>query len=163
MRFEDVTQDVIDTYNEVQNTWFPELNNAKVKLLFDTKKSSYGNSVILAKIKKANELEKHLSRDEAEVVTGYDYILVVDKICWEQVATPQDKTRIIRHELRHTYVDSDSEDPYRITKHDFEDFLTEIELNKEDPSWASRCAGILSSIYDQMKDDKSPKRRRLNL
>jgi hypothetical protein len=73
----------------------------------------------------------------------------------------RDRERILRHELRHTYFDIDTEDnPYRLVDHDITDFYAEIELNKDDPRWGQRCAALTADIYEQMKEAAKDNRKR---
>ena len=108
--------------------------------------------VVLGKIVKPSALVKYLSRNEAPD-DGYDYIVYLDNKlvihCEES-----DIERVLRHELRHIFFDSDSRNPFKLIDHDFSDFYDEVELNKDDPNWANRVAKTVSLIYDQEKDQR---------
>jgi len=84
---------------------------------------------------------------------GFDYVIFLDKLCWLHIETP-DKERILRHELRHAYVEykDDGGIVYRLVDHDINDFLAEIELNKDDPKWCNRVSELVTLLYDQEKD-----------
>ncbi|OQC47356.1 MAG: hypothetical protein BWX58_01579 [Deltaproteobacteria bacterium ADurb.Bin026] len=118
--------------------------------------------LVLARIMKTNDLLRHLTIDEAEAIEGYDYIIALDKTCWENIIR-DDKVRILRHELRHAYFDIESEDnPYRLQNHSISDFYEEVEFNKDDPRWRERLAAVVEDIYEQKKEarqDKNKKKR----
>ncbi|MBA4417700.1 MAG: hypothetical protein C0392_07290 [Syntrophus sp. (in: bacteria)] len=155
LRYEEVTDDVLDMLRGVQAQHFPELRNAKIKVLFDLKKRTSGGRITLGRIMKTNDLLRHLTIDKAEAMEGFDYIITLDKICWETINN-DDKMRIIRHELRHTYFDIDSEDnPYKILDHSISDFYEELERNQDDPRWRERVATVTEDIYEQKKEEKN--------
>ena len=162
LRYEEVNEDVLSLLREVRGEYFPELKNAKIKALFDIKKKKSGGMLVLARIMKTNDLLRHLTIDEAEAIEGYDYIIALDKTCWENIIR-DDKVRILRHELRHAYFDIESEDnPYRLQNHSISDFYEEVEFNKDDPRWRERLAAVVEDIYEQKKEarqDKNKKKR----
>jgi hypothetical protein len=160
MRFEEVTNDVYEVLEKVREKYFPELLNAKIKLLFDTKKRTKGSRVVLANIRKTNDLLKLLTAKEAKDNEGFTYIVTVDKIVWQNIDS-KDKIRLLRHELRHTSVSIDDEkDPYKIVEHDIQDFIDEVTLNNDDPGWAKRVAGLAEDMYDQMKEQEKAAKRK---
>lgn len=147
-RYEDVPQDVLYLAAYVQKEWFPYLINAKVKVLFDTKKRASKGRFVLGRIQKTSTVLRHLTREEARSADGFDYILYLDKAVFESVEKA-DRIRIIRHEFRHCFYDLDSKnDPYKLVGHDIEDFYEEMELNKDDLRWRERIATVAASIYD---------------
>ena len=110
-------------------------------------------NITLSKIVKPSELVKFLSKDEAPEY-GYDYIILLDQKLISH-CDDTDIKRVLRHELRHTFFDSDSlKNPYKLVDHDFSDFYDEVELNKDDPTWAKRVSQTVSLMYDQEKDEK---------
>lgn len=152
LRYDDVTDSVTDLLNQVQANYFPELNNAKIKALFDLKRRRSGGMIVLARILKTNDLLRHLTRDENGGFDGYDYIITIDKVCWDN-STEEDRRRLLRHELRHTFFDIESEkNPYKLVSHSISDFHEEVELNKDDPRWRDRVGALVESIYEQQKD-----------
>jgi hypothetical protein len=164
IRYVEVTDDAIRLLDEVQTKYFPELRNAKIIMLFDLKKRTSGGRVVLGRIMKTNDLLRHLTKNEAEAVEGYDYIVALDKQGWDAIGT-DDKVRILRHELRHTYYDIESENsPYKLIDHSITDFYEEVELNKDDPRWRERVATVVADIYEQEKEErkqeKGKKRKR---
>jgi len=146
IRYEDVGQQVQSVFESIRNQHFPELTNAKVKIVFDLKKRVSDGKIILGKIKRTNELEKFFTVEEAGSMDGYDYILFLDKKAWE-LGTPEDHVRLVRHELRHTSVDDSNDKPYRLRGHTIEDFHEEVELNRDDPRWAERLAITVQDAY----------------
>lgn len=151
-RFEDCTNDVIGILNDVKEEYFPELRSAKIHCIFDLKKRKKNGNVVIAQIRKTNDLLRNLSSYIVE--DGFDYILSIDKIAWDNVER-EDRIRIIRHELRHCYVDFDSTtSPYKLVPHNFEDFHEEIALNIDDPNWSSRVANLTEDIYEQIREQE---------
>ena len=152
MKYDDVPDSIYEMYEKLKVNHFPELANAKMLLLINKKKMMKKGSIVLGKIVKPSDLVKYLSRNEAPD-DGYDYIILLDsnliKHCEES-----DIERVLRHELRHTFFDSDSKSPYKLVDHDFSDFYDEVELNKDDPTWAKRVSQTVSLIYHQEKDEK---------
>jgi predicted metallopeptidase len=61
----------------------------------------------------------------------------------------EDKVRIIRHELRHIFYDSEATVPYKTIDHDVTDFMVEIELNHDDLKWNQRVSEIAQSVYSK--------------
>ena len=162
LRYEEVSEKVMDMLKELRAKYFPELRNAKIKALFDLKKRKSGGRLVLARILKTNDLIRHLTKDEVEAIEGYDYIITLDKLCWDSI-DDADRTRILRHELRHTLFDIESEnDPYKLVSHSISDFYEEVELNKDDPRWRERVGTLVEDIYAQEKEagaNKKPKKK----
>jgi hypothetical protein len=87
--------------------------------------------------------------DESGSREGYDYVMRLDKKAWDLMEKP-DRVRLIRHELRHSNVDIDSEtNPYKLRGHTIEDFYSEIRLNQDDPKWAERIGAATLSAYER--------------
>jgi hypothetical protein len=164
LRYEEVTEEVMDLLKEVRSEHFPELKNAKIKVLFDLKKRSSGGRITLGRIMKTNDLLRLLTIDRVDPVEGYDYIITLDRICWDMIERA-DRVRILRHELRHAYFDIDSEEnPYKLVDHSILDFYEELDANKDDPRWRERVGSLIEGIYEQKKDDlaegRNKKRKR---
>ena len=165
LRFEEAPSEAVKLLAEIRAHHFPQLSGARIKLLFDIRKRQAKNRICLARIVKPNDLVKHLTRIEAETVEGFDYIITMDKIAWENLQDDKDRTRILRHELRHTWCDQDEESatsPYRLQDHTITDFYEEVDLNKDDPRWASRCCLMVQSIYEQRAEEAKEARARQN-
>lgn len=161
MRFESVDENVYEMLETVRSKYFPDLLNAKIKCLFDTKKRTKGGRVVLASIKKTNDLLKLLTAKEAKDNEGFTYLIFIDKVIWNNIEN-KDKVRLLRHELRHTSVSIDDEkDPYKIVPHDFEDFREEVKLNSDDPDWASRIVTLAEDIYAQIDEQKKAAKKKL--
>ena len=132
MKYEDVPEMIYEMYERLKGQYFPQLANAKMLFLINKKKMMKRGSIVLGKMVKPSDLVKYLSRNEAPE-DGYDYIMLLDsrliKHCEES-----DIERVLRHELRHTFFDSDSKSTYKLVDHDFSDFYDEVELNKDDPT-----------------------------
>ena len=162
LRYEEVTEEASRLLDEVQTKHFPELKNAKIILLFDLKKRNSGGRVVLGRIMKTNDLLRHLTKDEAVAIEGYDYIVTLDKQGWDAIGT-EDRVRVLRHELRHTYYDIESENnPYKLVDHSITDFYEEVELNKDDPRWRERVATVVADIYEQQKEERKQEKNKKN-
>jgi len=160
LRYEEVTEEATKLLNEVEAKHFPDLRNAKIIMLFDLKKRTSGGRVVLGRIMKTNDLLRHLTRNEAVAVEGYDYIVTLDKQGWDAIGK-EDRVRLLRHELRHTFYDSESEaNPYRLIDHSITDFYEEVELNKDDPRWRERVATVVADIYEQQKEVRKQERKK---
>lgn len=159
-RYEDVPEMVIELLTEVKKEHFPELRNARIKVLFDIKKRTRRRVLALAGIMRPNELLRHFTKDESENYDGYDYIIILDKVCWEAIENI-DRIRILRHELRHTYFNIDTEEnPYCTIDHEITDFYKEVELNSDDPTWRHRISRLTVDIYDQRKEEGKTGRKK---
>ena len=148
MRYEDVPDNVYEAMNEVRNQWFPELRNANILIIFDTKKRVSKGKVVLASIKATSELQKYLTLNESGSIDGFDYFITLDKIAWD-TADDTDRVRLLRHELRHTVVD-DSDKPFKLRGHSLEDFYSEIDLNTDNARWAEQLVVRVAAIYEDM-------------
>lgn len=152
LRFEDCTNDVVELSSEIISEFFPELRNVKIKYVFDLKKRKSGGLYTLARCQKTNDILKYFTIDEANDEEGFAYIIYLDKLIWENIEKP-DRIRILRHELRHIFVDPESErNPYKMVDHDVSDFREEIALNIDDPNWDQRLVGLLEDLYSQQED-----------
>ena len=152
MKYDDVPEMIYEMYERLKGQYFPQLANAKILFLINKKKMMKRGSIVLGKMVKPSDLVKYLSRNEAPE-DGYDYIMLLDSKLIQH-CEESDIERVVRHELRHTFFDSDSKNPYKLVDHDFSDFYDEVELNKDDPTWAKRVSQTVSLIYHQEKDEK---------
>jgi hypothetical protein len=160
LRYEEATPMVLNMLKELKAKDFSELKNAKIKVLFDLKKRKSGGQIILGKIMKTNDLIRLLTKDEVEVIEGYDYIITLDKKCWDNIPD-EDRVRILRHELRHTHFDIESEnDPYKLVSHSISDFYEEVETNQKDPRWRERVGTLAEDIYEQEKEAQAEKKKK---
>jgi len=158
IRYEEATDEVRRLLDKVIADHFGELRNAKIVALFDTKKHAAGGQVMLSNITKPNELLRHFTRADASSDDGYDYIVILDKKAWEAIGDA-DRTRLLRHELRHTFYDIDAEDnPYKLVDHTVADFYEEIELNQDDPKWRQRISTLVTDMYEQEKEEAKEKK-----
>jgi predicted metallopeptidase len=162
IRFVEANEAASSIMNAVIDEYFPELKDATIKILFDTKKRTYGDKIVLGRISSANDLVRRLTDDEAE--EGCDYVMFLDKIAFEAIPE-SDRIRLIRHELRHCRVSVGSESiKYGIIPHDIEDFAQEVKLNVDEVDWAKRAVALAADIYAQMEEDEKEKKqtRKLN-
>lgn len=151
IRFEETPNEVRDLADEIIAEFMPELRNVKIMYLFDLKKRRSGGLVILARCQKANDLLKYLTISDSGEDEGFDYFIYLDKLIWSSIEKP-DKIKLLRHELRHIWVDPDSRNPYKLCDHDVSDFHEEIVLNVDDPRWGERLATLAEDLYSQQED-----------
>jgi hypothetical protein len=147
-RYEDATEDFYEMFLDILENKFPSIQYLKFKLLFDNKRRINKGKLALATVELANEKIKFFSKDKI-AVDGYDYIVTADKKAWE-LSGKDDRSRIIRHELNHVFVDE--QDKCKLVGHEIEDFYTELEANADDPEWRRRLAILVNDVYDQEKD-----------
>ena len=160
LRYEEATPSVLKMLKDLKAKDFAELKNAKIKVLFDLKKRKSGGKIILGRIIKTNDLIRLLTKDDVEAAEGYDYIMTLDKKCWDNIPD-EDRIRILRHELRHTYFDPEPEnDPYKLVTHSISDFYEEVEANQKDPRWRERVGTLAEDIYEQEKEARLEKKRK---
>lgn len=154
-RFDEVGQEVLDLMSRLRDNHFEDLGDARIKVLFSTKERKRGNKTILGSIQKTSELTKFLTKDESIPFEGYDYVVLLDQIAWENIEDI-DRERILRHELRHAWVDykDDGTVVYHTIEHDIQDFVAEVALNTDDPGWANRVASLTNAIYAQKKEEE---------
>ena len=153
--FEPVNEDVMNKIESVRGNYFNEFSDARIGCIFDTREK---RKKFIAKIVKPNEMLRYYTSDEAGEEDGYDYIIVLDQIVWESDAlSDDDRTRIIRHELRHIDFKPEKrtrKSQYALRKHDLEDFYIEVELAQQegDARWLERVKLTADSIYVQIED-----------
>lgn len=149
IRYEEADESLVEVFLNVLEKTFPLYQNLKFKLIFDTKKRVKGGKIILATLELANEKLKFFSKDQI-AVEGYDYILIVDRKAWELSANSKNRERLIRHEMRHAFIDEKGKP--KLVGHEIEDFYIEIETNKDDPEWGRKLATLVTDIYEQEKE-----------
>ena len=153
LRYEEADKDAVRLMEEVRAKHFPGMERARIKLLYDLRRRKAVNGLVLGAIRKPNDLVRFFSRKDASAVQDYDYVITVDKVAW-MAASELERIRLIRHELRHTDYDIEAKDPFRLIKHDVNDFRAEIKLNEDDPEWANRVAARAVEIYAQQAEDQ---------
>lgn len=151
MRFLDGSEEAYNIMRTVKEAHFPELAGCNIKIIFDTKKRMTGGKIVLGSIQKPNELTRFFMIPEAGTDEGFDYVVRLDKKCWDLIDLDSRK-RLMRHELRHTDVDFDATTPYKVRGHTIEDFYSEVTLNEDDPRWSERAAQSTLAAYQQERD-----------
>lgn len=155
-RFIDASDEAVAVLNEVRERWFPILEGAEIKVLFDTKIRKHGGKIVLGRIMKSNDLIRRLTDNITD--EGCDYILFLDEVAFENIS-PEDRIRLVRHELRHCKVVGTPEKPkYKTIPHDIEDFVVEVRLNGDDVDWAKNAAEVTSLIYEQREEEAKDKK-----
>jgi len=138
---------VYETFLEMIEKVFPELSGYSFGLLYREKIKKSRGRMIFAEICLPGKLLSYFARNDNG--NPYDFLIVVDEMVWA-TCTPQDRIRIMRHELRHVYI-SEKGAP-KLVDHDFQDFYAEVDLNADDPSWTRRVAEVADAAYDQLKN-----------
>ena len=146
-RYEDSDESLVETFLSVMEEHFPQLQFLKFKLIFDLKQRVSKGRLVLASIETAGPKIRYLSKDNI-AVDGYDLLLIVDQKAWE-LATVEQRVKLIRHELRHVQIDEKGS--VKIVGHDIEDFHIEVKLNQNDPEWRMKLATLTHDMYEQEK------------
>ena len=141
-RYEESDDSLVEVFLEVLEKTFPKYGNLKFKLIYDLKKRINKGQLVLASIELPSAKVKFFSQDEI-AVDGYDYIMTVDKKAWE-LADVATKQRVIRHELRHVFIDEKGTP--KLIGHEIEDFYADIELNKDDPELRRTLVMITNDV-----------------
>jgi hypothetical protein len=149
IRYKEASDDAYRVLDLVRQEHFPELAGAKIKVLFDLKKHLSGGKIVLGRIMRADDLVKLLT--VPDFPGGADYVIILDGECWGAIGL-EDKTKLMRHELRHTIFNPDKDNPYGLLTHDIEDFIAEVSLNSDDPGWRRRVASLALGIYEAQED-----------
>ncbi|MBF0456354.1 MAG: hypothetical protein HQK99_00475 [Nitrospirae bacterium] len=156
IRYEDAPTETVAVVDEVRGEFFPELVNVNIKIIYDLKARKSRGNLVLGRIQKTNELNRLLTRNETINEEGYDFFLYLDKMVFTHVEK-KDKVRIVRHQLRHIYIDPESvKNPYKLTVPDIRDFSIEMKLNKDDERWAERVMEVAMSLYETEKESNKP-------
>ena len=150
-RYNNANEELLELADGIIREHFPELRSIKIKYIFDMKKRTAGGKIVLGKCQRAAEMVRFFTVNEAVDEDGYQYVISLDGNAWDHI-TQQDRTRLLRHELRHVMIDEEAKQPYKVAPHDLEDFSAEIELNTDDVRWAERVDGLTEAIYGQQRD-----------
>jgi hypothetical protein len=150
-RFQEADQSVYDLMEDLMIERMPHLREIHIKILMDSKAKidKLRGAMVFASIKTTNHVEQFLSKD-GHHLGGFDYIMFIHELPWE-LASDEDKKRIISHELRHCFIDEKGK--CKTVKHDIEDFYAEVELNQDDQAWGSTLSTIAMAKYEQMKEE----------
>ncbi len=146
-RYEEANENLVEVFLNVVEGKFPQYQNLKFKLIFDLKKRINKGALVLASIELLSPKIRYFSKDKI-ATEGYDYLVIVDQKAWE-LAGENTRPRLIRHELRHVFIDEQGMP--KIVGHEIEDFYSEVELNKDDPEWRRVLATITRDVYEQEK------------
>ena len=95
--------------------WHPRLAAASIVYLTDPDEMKAKGRQVLAKVRKANPVEHHL--------TGHDIVMIVNGYAWPMLSEAQ-RLAVVDHELCHIEPDEgeEGETVYRIRGHDLEEF-----------------------------------------
>ena len=146
-RYEDSDDGLTEVFLNVLEEHFPQLQYLKVKLIYDLKQRISKGRLVLASIETASPKIKYLSKDKI-AIDGYDLLMIADQKAWE-VASIDQRVKLIRHELRHVQIDETG--GVKIVGHEIEDFHIEVKLNKDNPEWRMQLATLTRDMYEQEK------------
>ncbi len=146
-RYEDSDDSLTEVFLNVLEEHFPQLQYLKVKLIYDLKQRVSKGRLVLASVETASPKIKYLSKDKI-AIDGYDLLLIVDQKAWE-VASADQRVKLIRHELRHVQIDETG--AVKLVGHEIEDFHIEVKLNKDAPEWRMQLATLTHDMYEQEK------------
>lgn len=151
-RYYEADDDAKNLMENLLEERFPEFRHANIKVIMDSKLQidKLNNKVKFGYIKSTNDVEKYLTSDYSVRSYGYDYFIFLNELSWE-LASAENKKRIVSHELRHMAFDNQGN--YKVRKHEIEDFYDEIELNTDDPRWGADLASLVLIKYEQMKEE----------
>jgi len=145
-RYETASDKINDLLRHVIADKFISLSGSLIHVIMGTKKRMKGGNLVIAEIKKPSALMKYLfGTADGEL----DYIIVMDELC--ETLPDIDIKRIIFHELEHTDVDTDSDNPYKLRGHEIEGFYSELTYNEDDPKWSERIATTFISIRESQE------------
>jgi len=147
-RYIDCDETFVEMFLQVLEERFPMYGNLKFKLIFDLKKKVNKGKICLGNITLASDKIKYFTKDNV-ALDGYDYVIILDRKAWE-LASKDDKKRIISHELRHVFVDDNGK--LKILPHDVSDFVAEQKLNQDAPDWGIKLSTLVNDIYEQEKE-----------
>lgn len=146
-RYEDSDDSLTEVFLNVMEEHFPQLQFLKFKLIYDLKKRISKGKIVLATVETASAKIKFLSKDKI-AIDGYDLLVVVDQKAW-QVSSEDQRTKLLRHELRHVQIDENG--AVTLVGHEIEDFHVEVKLNQDDPEWRMKLAVLTNDMYEQEK------------
>lgn len=153
MRYEEVSDTILELANNIKTQYFPNLEKVKIKFLYDCEKRESKGKLVLGRCMRTNDVIQYFTVQETQDLEGYPYIIFLDRIAVE-ILEEKDIIRIIRHELQHVKFNSESKTKYKIRDHDITDFVLEVERNMDDPRWLARCVNSVLDIYEQMEADE---------
>lgn len=165
--FEYVDKETEDLFKKVlEDSNVPQ---AKIRLLYRSKKKKSGDAIVFASICTVKKLMKYFAEESPENPAGLDYVIVIDKNLWS-VIDDEDKKRVLRHELLHAiFVEKEETSYYALRDHTVKTFYEEIELESgndegKDPRWMERLALVAYSEYDRLeeieKENKKKKKKK---
>lgn len=146
-RYEDCDEKLVEVFLNVVEEHFPQVQFLNFKLIYDLKQRVSKGRLVLASIETASPKIKYLSADKI-AIDGYDLLLIVDMKAWE-VASADQRVRLIRHELRHVQIDEKG--GVKLVGHEIEDFHIEVKLNADSPEWRMQLATLTHDMYEQEK------------
>ena len=147
-RYVDCDEKFVEVFLQVLEERFPMYGNLKFKLIFDLKKKVNKGKICLGGISLATDKIKYFTKDNV-AIEGYDYVMILDRKAWE-LASEEDRKRIISHELRHVFIDDKGK--LKILPHDISDFVAEQMLNQDSPDWGIKLSTLVNDIYEQEKE-----------
>lgn len=137
---------------EIMQKYFPSYDLGLLRPYFYYKEKKIKGRTAMAYIRRSTEFEKCLLKSK-----DIEYILMLDGNIWPELHD-EDRKRLVRHELRHIYIDFDKEgEPkYGISDHDLIDFRDDYKLEHgvdyEDPFL--RASNTAMEVYFRINEEK---------
>lgn len=131
--------------NKMTEKYFPGLKEASIKVILDTKKKRVKGDLRFGELKLVDDLNRFFTAQDD--FKGYDFVMIIDNMLFENVVNWEDIKRVIFHELNHGGIDDKGK--FKIKPHDFEGFYSEIDFNKDDPDWIERLGEDLEEMYSE--------------
>ena len=128
--------------------WHKHLAGASIAYLLDADQMQGKGKDILAKIRKANPVEHHL--------TGHDLVMLISEPSWVK-ATPGQRLALIDHELCHVILDDNNN--LMLTGHDIEEFRAVVQRHGDWQSDITLFAEALQGdLFEQRLERLRPKK-----
>lgn len=162
MTYTDVDQETMDLFEEVRKE-FPDVADAKFKVVFRDKKKGNDARIIFAEICRFSPLVKHITTEIPEYgEDGLHYCVIIDQIAWECFSETE-RRLLIFHELCHTAVDfkESGEVVYGLRDHTIRDFYEVVQKAQEmgDMEWSRRCCEVALSKWDEIKEKEKAEKK----
>jgi len=143
-RYKDADKRIRRMVSNMIRKEFSHLNSVNIKVILDTKPKKTQGRYRLGEMKKANDMDKFLSKSEENAFEGWHFIMILDEGL-VQHAKKEDIKRVIFHELCHAGFTDKGE--CTTLPHEFEGFYMELDYNQDDPQWKERMFYITAAAH----------------
>ena len=149
-RYVEPDVDTLNMFESLKTERFEHLDGARFKLIVDLKPkiNKLKGSLVFAYVRLSTKVEKYLVMQQNKL---YDYFIFISGLVWD-IASKEDKKRILSHELRHCIIDNKGD--FKTVGHEIEDFYAELQLNEDDPMWKQSLNVEALAEYDRIKEQE---------